>query len=139
MAEDGEIVEFAEESDSDGDDYYPEDFNEDDALTNGVMMGLEWDTVKQMMYNGFGHLLAQGYPSPESYMEHMREKEKQEKMRQNSKQPQPNLSPMPGAPPIPEFASFTSSQMHFPPLNAPYNPMVVPLPLQMQNVLPWKR
>jgi len=132
MAEDGEIVsaEILEQSDSD-EDYYigADDFDENDALTNGVMMGLEWDTVKQMMYNGFGHLLAQGYPSPESYMEHMREKEKQEKMMQNSKQPLPNMGQMHGAPQIPEFASFPTSQMHFPPLNAAYNPMVV-LPMQ---------
>jgi len=135
MAEEGEIVKVDFETDSgsddDDDDYYvaPEDFDENEALTNGVMMGLEWDAVKQMMYNGFGHLLAQGYPSPESYMEHMREKEKHE---------QRNRQPSSVAPPVSDFGSFAPSPLHFPPLNGPpFNGpphMVVPLTIPIQEM-----
>jgi len=139
MAEDGEIVRevFEEEGESSGDDDYfvAGDFDENDALTNGVMMGLDWESVKQMMYNGYGHLLAQGYPSPESYLEHMREKEKQEKLLQSNKQGQTTQTPPPLMAAVSEFSAFPASQLHFPPLNAamqlPYNPMV-----QLQPTMP---
>eukprot|EP01119_Soliformovum_irregulare_P005509 TRINITY_DN17267_c0_g1_i1.p1 TRINITY_DN17267_c0_g1~~TRINITY_DN17267_c0_g1_i1.p1 ORF type:complete len:239 (+),score=52.50 TRINITY_DN17267_c0_g1_i1:6-722(+) len=59
--------------DSDEEDLYiaGDDFDENEAILNAVHMGMDFEQTKQMLYNGFGHLLAQGYSSVEAYMDHM--------------------------------------------------------------------
>jgi len=142
MAEEVENSDLFEDEGSSEDDYFvAADFDENEALTNGVMMGLDWDSVKQMMYNGFGHLLAQGYPSPDAYREHMREKEKQEKLMQKGGSIMPHTHMHQGPTTMNEFSSFPGSTVHFPPLGGgiplnatislPFNPMGPIPPIQM--------
>jgi len=130
MAEEG--ANFEIETSSDEEYYVGADFDENEAIMNGVMMGLDWESIREMMYNGFGHLLAEGYPSPEAYQEHMMQKEKMVLI-PNTQRPQnpPSMKQT-------QINTFNPSNAQFPPLGSsiqmPFNPLFQYPPQKFNNV-----
>jgi len=111
-----------EEGESDEEYYTGQDFNEDDAITNGVMLGMSWEAIKEMINGGYGHLLAQGYPDLETYLDHMKQEEDRRKLAMPQNLTHLAQAPIHQNPQGPQNNTYVDNGLHFPPLENNLHP-----------------